>query len=74
LRNERIDFLRFLGLCMIILAHVDPSDGLFQLRNFDVPLMVLISGVSFGLSYKGEPYGSYVWKRVKRLLLPVWIF
>ncbi len=47
MRDTRIDFLRFVGLIMIIFAHVNPPAVLFQLRNFDVPLMVLISGVSF---------------------------
>lgn len=74
-RDDRIDILRFIGLSMIILAHVYPPEILFQLRNFDVPLMVLISAMSFNLSYKvNEPYPSYVWKRIKRLLFPVWIF
>lgn len=59
---------------MIILAHVDPPSLLFQIRNFDVPLMVLMSGVSFSISFRNEAYFSYVWKRVKRLLLSVWIF
>jgi hypothetical protein len=60
---------------MIIFAHVDPPGIPFQLRNFDVPLMILVSAMSFSLSYKpDEPYQSYVWKRIKRLVLPVWIF
>jgi hypothetical protein len=59
---------------MIILAHVGPLAFVFQLRNFDVPLMVLVSGVSFSLSYKGETYLGYLVKRIKRLVFPVWIF
>lgn len=74
MRDEKVDILRFVGLAMIILAHVDPPSLIFQLRNFDVPLMILVSGISFGISYNGEPYASYVWKRIKRLLFPVWIF
>lgn len=67
--------LRAIGLIMVIFAHASPPDFLFQIRNFDVPLMVLISGMSFGLTYTGqEPYRAYVWKRIKRLLLPTWIF
>lgn len=73
-RDERIDILKALGIAMIILAHVSPPALIFQLRNFDVPLMVLISGMSFGLSYKNEDFLSYMWKRVKRLVFPVWIF
>lgn len=74
MRDEKLDVLRFVGLAMIILAHISPPHWIFQLRNFDVPLMVMISGVAFGLSYKSESYGAYVWKRVKRLLFPAWIF
>lgn len=75
MRNIRIDILRFIGLAMIIFAHTGPSKIWFQLRNFDVPLMVLVSGMSFSLSYKANiPYTSYIWKRVKRLVFPVWIF
>lgn len=74
MRDIRIDFLRALGLAMILLAHVGPPAIVMQLRNFDVPLMVLISGMSFGLSYQQEAYSSYMWKRVKRLVFPVWIF
>lgn len=74
MRDERVDLLRVIGLLMIILAHVGPPSWLFQLRNFDVPLMVLISGVAFHLSYQREAYGIYVWKRIKRLLFPAWLF
>lgn len=75
MRDDRIDILRFLGLIMIIFAHVGPPKILFQLRNFDVPLMVLVSGMSFGLSYTvSKTYLSYIWKRIKRLVFPVWIF
>lgn len=75
MRNNSIDILRFIGLAMIIFAHVGPPGILFQLRNFDVPLMVLVSGMAFSLSYKAnESYLQYIWKRVKRLVLPVWIF
>lgn len=75
MRDHKIDVLRFIGLAMIIFAHVNPPDFLMNLRNFDVPLMVLVSGMSFGLSYKSSiPYNSYIWKRAKRLIFPVWIF
>lgn len=73
-RNEKIDLLRFIGLAMIILAHVGSPTIIAQLRNFDVPLMVLVSGAAFAVSYRDEFYASYVWKRVKRLLFPTWIF
>lgn len=73
-RDNRIDLLRFIGLAMIILAHVSPPDIVFQGRNFDVPLMVIVAGLSFQVSYRYESYISYLWKRIKRLLFPVWLF
>ncbi|WP_049629309.1 acyltransferase [Cellvibrio sp. pealriver] len=74
MRNIQIDIVRALGLAMIILAHISPPAVIHQLRNFDVPLMVLISGMAFGLSFKQEAYSHYLWKRIKRLVFPVWIF
>ena len=74
MRDVRIDLLRSLGLFLIILAHVQPPLLVANIRNFDVPLMVLLSGMSFALSYRQEAYGAYVWKRLKRLLFPVWLF
>lgn len=77
-RDHSIDILRSLGLFCIILAHVAPPNWLFQLRNFDVPLMVFISGYL----YSNKDYGihnfndllDYLGKRFVRLVLPVWIF
>lgn len=74
MRDERIDLLRSIGLAMIILAHTQPPGFIFQLRNFDVPLMVIVAGMSFGLSFKGGKYLPYLWNRVKRLVFPVWLF
>lgn len=73
-RDLRIDLLRFIGLLMVVLAHVEPNPLVFQVRNFDVPLLVLVSGMSFAISYKNTPLLSYIWKRFQRLVLPVWIF
>jgi peptidoglycan/LPS O-acetylase OafA/YrhL len=74
MRIDKIDLLRFIGLSCIILAHVDPPGMIFQIRNFDVPLMVLISGIVFDYSKKREiKYKDYVLSRVFRLCLPVWL-
>ena len=74
-RNISLDGLRAIGLLAIILAHVNPPAWLFQLRNFDVPLMVFVSGAVYGLSSgKKKSYLSYLIKRVERLLFPTWLF
>lgn len=74
MRNHKLDLLRFIGLVLIMLAHVEPPRTILNLRSFDVPLMIVLSGITFGLSYKEEPYLKYLIKRIKRLVFPVWIF
>lgn len=74
MRDLKIDFLRFLGLSLIILAHVSPPPVIFQMRNFDVPLMVILSGMSFALAGMKGSYLDYVMSRFRRLVIPVWVF
>lgn len=75
-RDKRIDILRFIAIMCIIFAHSAPPGALFQLRNFDVTLMVLLMGTSFYLSNKGKDiqYTSYLKKRFSRLVIPTWEF
>ncbi len=72
-RDLSIDVLRFIGISLIILAHVSPPIWLAQIRSFDVPLMVFISGLT--ASYKLiTNYRTFILKRTKRLIVPVWLF
>lgn len=74
-RDTKLDILRGIGVLCIILAHVDPPGLIFQLRNFDVPLLVLVSGASYFLSNaRNEKYGHYLFLRFVRLIIPTWIF
>lgn len=72
-RNRSIDFLRFVGLSLIILAHVYPPNLIFQIRSFDVPLMVFISGLVYADRHI-DNYRLFIIHRIKRLCFPVWIF
>jgi fucose 4-O-acetylase-like acetyltransferase len=73
-RNSSIDIMRFVGILFIILAHVLPSSStLFQLRTFDVSLMIFVSGLAYA-DRKMEAYPQFVWRRLKRLLVPVYLF
>ena len=79
--NNRItylDFLKFIGISCIIIAHVKPTAIVFTIRNFDVVLMVIISSLLAHNSYeKYVQTGSwvnYITSRVKRLVIPTWIF
>lgn len=72
-RDSSIDILRAIAFIGIVSAHMDPSDFILQLRSFDVPMMVFISGVVCQKTYK-HSYVSYVFKRFVRIILPTWIF
>ena len=74
-----IDYLKVIGLFCIILAHTCTDQTILQIRNFDVPLMVIISGFlaveSFKRSLKKDhAFLNYYWKRITRLLFPTWVF
>ncbi len=74
-RNEQIDFLRFAGLVIIIFAHVSAPKILLMPGAFAVPLMVVVSAMSYLLSEgKNKSYMTYFWSRIKRLILPTWCF
>lgn len=78
-RESYIDFIKFIGSILLILAHVRAPNYIIQLRDFDVVLMVLISGYlgkksldrNVNSSFR---YYEYVFKRFKRLVLPTWFF
>src|SRR5579883_315771 len=76
-RDIRFDILKTLGLLCIIFAHVGPEDNiLFDIRRFDVILMVIVSGTLYYYSAKSKKisFWSYLQKRLPRLIAPVWLF
>ena len=74
-RNINLDLLRTIGLLGIILAHVSPPDRVLQIRTFDVPLMVIVSGIAFEISYNcNTSTAIYYRQRIIRLLAPTWTF
>jgi peptidoglycan/LPS O-acetylase OafA/YrhL len=79
-RINYIDFLKFIGLTGIIIAHIGSPNWLLMLRSFDVPLMVIISSILGEKSYRkysGKRVFSakdYFISRIKRLVIPTWIF
>lgn len=78
-RINYIDFLKFVGLTCIITAHVGSPNWVMMLRSFDVPLMVILSAILAEQSYRRFEENSlqvkdYYFSRIKRLVLPTWIF
>lgn len=74
-RDLKIDSLRAIGILCIILAHVGCPGLLFQLRNFDVVLMVFLIGTMYARNQSNRStHSAYIRKRFKRLIVPTWEF
>lgn len=73
MRSPFIDVLRGIGLLMVILAHVQPCGIVYELRTFDVVLMVFVSGLTFSVKPDFN-YWQYLKKRTSRLIIPTYIF
>ena len=75
-RDVGIDILKTIAILLIILAHVCNNNIIYQLRNFDVILLIIISGI---LARKEKFVNKkdilkYYKKRFLRIVLPVWVF
>lgn len=67
-RDQYVDFLRGLGLLMLIVAHCWAPSWINRLRGFDVPLMVFVSAICykplmgvfslFGQAFQADIYTS----------------
>lgn len=69
-----IDYLKAIGLLLVILAHVECPKYIMQFRSFDVPLLVVLSGYLASKTYVSGNSKKYYWKRIQRLVIPAWIF
>lgn len=76
-RDSRLDWLRAIGIMLVILAHSQPPFILKNIRCFDVCLLFFVSGCSFEISnnFKNHSLGNlyyYFLKRIKKLVVPAW--
>ena len=71
-RDNYIDFLRSLGLLLLVVAHTAAPSTIEALRTFDVPLMVFVSALCYKPQAGG--YFKYARKRFVRIYRPVFIF
>lgn len=72
-RNLSIDYLRCIGTLLIIFAHCNPPNILYQFRSFDVILLVFISGMMIKPIKKTTQYIEYVKGRIKKLIIPTYL-
>lgn len=74
-RSIVYDILRALAIVLIFLAHSNPPGIFFQLRNFDVILLIIVSGYFAKKSLdKNNSFKDYFIKRILRIVIPVWLF
>lgn len=75
-RNLSLDLMRCLGVLVIMVAHSEPPEWLFQLRNFGTPLLIVASALTFSTIYKTRELNvkQFYKKRIIRLTFPAWIF
>lgn len=77
-RNLSIDYLKFLGLIGLLIAHISTEPILLLVRSFDVNLLVILSAFLATRSLRSDvclkEYWIYVKKRFFRLVVPTWIF
>ncbi len=75
-RNIKFDLIRFSGVLIIMIAHSSPPDWLYQLRNFGTPLLILGSALTYSFIYKNRAINKkeFLEKRLKRLIIPLWLF
>ena len=73
-RDGSVDFLRVLGLCLVTIVHVNNVPYLVKLLAYcGVPLMVFVSGLCVKPSVMQFSW-HVLFHRLKRLLVPLWIF
>lgn len=79
-RDLTIDYLKFLALLGLLIAHISENKLLLQIRSFDVNLLVILSAM---LASRNTTHAkssdslfdwNYILKRFRRLIVPTWIF
>ena len=74
-RRVSLDYLKFIGLACLVIAHINAPKVIAEIRSFDVPLMVFISGLLAKESFsRSNSSSDYVIKRIERLVVPTYIF
>lgn len=82
-RNKEISYIVWIRACSVILillchltqTHTNPYIVMSsQIFNVGVPLFILISGFLFGKLGIRQPYTKWLWRRLKRIFVPYWLY
>lgn len=76
-RLETFDIARALCIVLVVIGHYNPDNAPMWWKNvnhfiysFHMPVFLFISVFIYAFSIKKGNYLSFIWKKVKRLLLP----
>ena len=72
-RNLRFDNIRGFAFVLLFIAHTMINSLWYNIREFDVPLMVFVSGMVYS-SKQFDFSWTWAWNRFLRLYVPVIIF
>ena len=73
MRNPLYDNLRGFAFILLFIAHTMSYSFWYNLREFDVPLMVFVSGLAYSCKEINN-YRQWIVRRFKRLYYPILIF
>lgn len=75
-RLDWLDVLRFLGIFGIFIVHFGSVTGRANpfLHLYVTPLFIVAAGFSEAISSKSLPFGQFLHKKIKGLLLPYFVF
>lgn len=76
-RDLRLDYVRVIGILLVIMAHTSLNNYVSNIRPFDVAMLVCVAGASYSFSTpitSFKEYLNYLKKRFIRLVIPVWLF
>lgn len=76
-RLETFDIARALCIVLVVVGHYNPDNAPMWWKSvnqfiysFHMPVFLFISGFIYAFSIKKGNYLTFIWKKVKRLLLP----
>ena len=65
-RDLRVDILKAIGTVLVVFAHINPPQALFNIRVFDVCMLVFASGLT--LKRHGSSVKEYIEYLIKRFM------
>lgn len=79
-RYETVDVAKAIAIILVVIGHFrEPAmpelyhDIIKVIYMFHMPLFMIASGFLFMATYRPGSYGSFVWKKFKRLMVPYFV-